>query len=133
MSKVYQSGAIVAIFLLLIASAFSGSGQTVIGIHEECKDGIDNDGDSDIDIGDNECFFYPYEDGNAEDPTPVNERYTANNYVSLFDYHLENSPPGVDESTICFALATNAYNESDEAKANAWVNENEVDCAGQGP
>jgi len=129
MSKVYQSGAIVAIFLLLIASAFSGSGQTAIGIHEECEDAMDNDLDGDIDFADSECFFYPFEDGNAENPTPIDQRYTGSLYVSLFDWHLEQTPPGLESGTICFGLDSDAYNDDDESKAMNWVNENNVDCS----
>jgi hypothetical protein len=133
MSKKYQSGAIIAVFLLLIASAFAGSGPRFVGIHEECIDGIDNEGDGDIDVYDNECYFYPFEDGNGEEDTPVNQRYTENRYVSLFDYHLQYAPPGSEEATVCFALSVQLYDESDEQKAQNWVDENQVNCDGQGP
>ena len=58
-----------------------------IGIHIECRDGLDNDGDgvnsggSGIDWGDDDCFAYPYADGNGESFTPEQDRRTGEKYL----------------------------------------------------
>lgn len=119
--------------LLLVATAFTGTSLKAIEIHSDCEDGLDNDLDGQIDIEDDPCFQYPYADGNGEQETPLNERYTSSSYVSLFDYHIENSAQEYLEEVVCFALTTGLYNESDEQKAINWTVENDVDCTGQGP
>ena len=128
-----RNGLIVTIMLLLVATAFTGTSLKTIEIHSDCKDGLDNDGDQQIDIEDDPCFSYPYADGNGEEETPLNERYTSSSYVSLFDYHIQNAPVGAEEPMICFALQTGMYGESDVEKAIEWTIQNDVDCSGQGP
>jgi phosphatidylserine decarboxylase len=128
-----RNGLIVTIMLLLVATAFTGTALKTIEINSDCQDGFDNDGDDQIDIEDDPCFEYPYADGNGEEETPLNQRYTSSNYVSLFDYHIENAPLGAEVPMICFAFETNMYNEEDQQKATNWFIENDVDCTGQGP
>lgn len=129
MAREYQSYAIVVLFLGIIAAAFTGSGIQYIGIHAECEDGIDNNQNGFIDIGDDGCFEYPYQDGAGEDITDPASRYQGNNYVSLFDYHLQISQPGQDEAVICTALGFGFYLPEDQQKAEQWINENAVDCS----
>lgn len=114
--------------MAILAGALTGKGVVTIGIHADCQDGLDNDGDQDVDFGDNECYQYPYSDGAGESPTPMSERYQSNNYVSLFDWHLENAPPGLEPDVVCVALAFGYYNDVDAQKASQWVDENGVDC-----
>lgn len=116
-------------FLAILAGALTGKGLVTIGINAECEDGLDNDGDQDIDIADQQCFEYPYADGNGESDTPVNERYTGSNYVSLFDWHLANAPAGSEASIICTALGFGYYNADDVQSASDWVDANGVDCS----
>jgi hypothetical protein len=128
-----RNGLIVAIMLLLVATAFTGTSLKTIEIHSDCEDSLDNDLDGQIDLEDDPCYVYPYADGNGEQETPLNERYTSSKYVSLFDYHIQNSGPHYVEEAVCFALTTGMYNESDEQKAINWSIENDVDCESQGP
>lgn len=128
MSKRYQNAGIVVLFLAILAGALAGSPRTYIGISAECEDGLDNDGDNDIDFGDSECYEYPYADGNGESNTPNSERYASTYYVSLFDWHLQNSPPGFEEEVVCTALAFGYYNGDDSEAASIWVDSNNIDC-----
>ena len=129
MQKRYQNAGIVFLFVAILAGALTGSARTYVGIHAECEDGLDNDGDLDVDFGDQQCFEYPYADGNAESDTPMNERYTSNNYVSLFDWHLQNAPLGTEAEVVCVALGFGYYNSQDVQSASAWVDQNGVDCS----
>lgn len=88
-----------AVFVLLItAGALVGTAQP-IGVHPECLDDIDNDGDAvfgnpegGVDINgapngpavsplmlypDRSCVEYPFADGNGESFTPPEERFTS--------------------------------------------------------
>ena len=62
-----------------------------MGIHVECSDGIDNDGDLAVDANDQDCTNYPFADGNGESPTPLGERYTSDGgyTMSAYDYWFE--------------------------------------------
>lgn len=129
-ASTYQSFAIVSLFLVIIAASFGGSPAADITIHAECEDGIDNDGDFNVDIGDQDCFEYPYSDGNGEFNTPGYERYTSSKaYPSLFEYHLANSTPGPQqEAVVCSGLGFGVYNSEDAQAASDWVNSNNVNC-----
>jgi hypothetical protein len=108
MEKKYQQGAIVFLFLGILAGAFAGSLPKTYG----------------------SCFNYPFEDGNGETDTPLNERYTGENYLSLFEYHLNYaSSPQEAEGAICSALGFGTYNSEDASTASAWVDSNNVDCS----
>lgn len=104
MSKTRSIG-IVLLFLGILAASFTGTNES--GIHSECTDGIDNDSSSPellaygtpqtvspingIDTQDQNCLFYPYADGNGEDPTPIGEQYQrSGEYPSIFEYHKDN-------------------------------------------
>ena len=123
-----RSMGIVFLFLAILAGAFAGSAPQYIGIHSDCEDGIDNNDNGYIDVEDEGCFQYPYEDGSGEDLTDIASRYTGNNYVSLFDYHLEISQPGQEEAVICTASVFGFYLPEDDQKANQWINENNANC-----
>ena len=93
-NKKMASGFLVALF---IAFAFTGSVKAQpIGIHEECQDGIDNDGEGDIDENDFHCMEYPFADGAGESPTTMGESgkaFSSDSYeMTLFEYHEDNTP-----------------------------------------
>lgn len=125
--KGYRAGAILALFLVLIAASFSGKVQP-LDISSECTDGLDNDGDLNaidggIDVDDAACFSYPYNDGNGEQVTPINERYTSiREYPSLFEYHRDYGTWG----NVCFGYGNGYYDEFPEQKAEAdsWLDAN---------
>jgi hypothetical protein len=79
------------VFVVLFAlSAVVGNNS--IGIHPECKDGIDNDldsppGQSNIDYTDDDCFAYPYADGNGESFTPEQDRRNSDRYLDGNAYY----------------------------------------------
>lgn len=85
------------IVLGLVAVALVGSGPGPEGIHAECADGLDNDGDGGTDLGintgppvpnwDQSCLDYPYADGNGETDTPPADRFTniEHGYVHVLD------------------------------------------------
>jgi hypothetical protein len=60
---------IIAIFMTLLAVAFTGADIGKVGIHPDCIDGVDNDGDGSNDFADSQCEEYPYADGGGEYPT----------------------------------------------------------------
>jgi hypothetical protein len=66
----YRAGAILAVFLFIVAASFTGKFEP-ISYSEECTDGSDNDGDvgaveGGIDPEDLLCFVYLFSDGNGE-------------------------------------------------------------------
>jgi hypothetical protein len=85
-----QGFGLTALFLITMAYALTGAAAPV-GIHVECADAIDNDGDLGVDADDQECINYPFADGNGESPTPMGERYTADGgyTMSAYDYWFE--------------------------------------------
>lgn len=126
--KGYRAGAILALFLVLIAASFSGKVEA-LAISSECTDGLDNDGDSGsmygggIDVDDAACFSYPFNDGNGEEVTPINERYTSiREYPSLFEYHRDY---GTWQS-VCNGYGGGYYDQFPEQKAEAdsWLDAN---------
>lgn len=76
------------LFFAVMVNALVGTSQ--IGIHEDCLDGLDNDGDSFTDFGDNDCAIYPYADGNGEEFTPEQDRMNGEAYIhgNAFDAYL---------------------------------------------
>lgn len=117
---------------LILATALTGTAP--IGYHEECINGADDDADTAVDGLDQECFNYPFADGNGESNTVVADRYNGNAYASLFEYHLAYGGD-VQQTTdgICFALATGMYGPDDTEAAGMWIDENQIDCGGAGP
>ena len=132
--KTYALSSGALLLFLMLGNALTGI--TPIGIHEDCKDGIDNSfpplpGDGDIDADDQKCFEYPYEDGNGEGFTNPDYRYNGASYVSLAEYHIEYSTDPLD--TVCNALGFAVYVEpSDIDKAQTYA-DNNGGCSGQGP
>ena len=124
--KTYAVGTGAFLLFLMLGTALVGI--TPIGIHEECKDGIDNSfpplpGDGNIDADDERCFEYPYADGNGEGFTGLDYRYNEKSYVSLFDYHIEYSSDPLD--TVCQAVSFATYTQSNDiVKAQEYINEN---------
>lgn len=90
--KPYQkagSGLVVALFF---AVALTGVQTNVVGIHQQCTDGADNDNDTAIDASDLNCWNYPFEDGGGEYLTttgPTGKAWSSDSYsMSLFEYRL---------------------------------------------
>jgi len=81
------------ILALLVAVAFTGTAQEVVGIHAECEDGIDNDGDTDIDAFDDQCWQYPFADGGAEYGTttyPTGKMWSSDSYsMTLHEWRVQ--------------------------------------------
>ncbi|HIJ51313.1 MAG TPA: hypothetical protein HPP54_09725 [Nitrospinae bacterium] len=71
----------------VVVFAFGLAGLEAIGIHEECKDGIDNDGGSNFDMFDGECLAYPYADGNGETHTPPDARFNSHAAAYTIEGH----------------------------------------------
>lgn len=94
------------VILVVAAFAVGFVGILPIGLHEQCKDGIDNDNDYQpqfpqfppvfyTDAYDENCIEYPYADGNGESSTPTSERfnsaslaYRITGYATAFDWVL---------------------------------------------
>ncbi len=110
---------IVFLFLGIVAGSFAGNNEP-LGIHEECTNGLDDDGSqgnifdfgpSGIDVEDIDCFYYPMSDGNGEETTEPGERFTSNReYPSLFRYHEQNGGP----NAVCAGYAQGLYVEQNE-------------------
>lgn len=113
------------ILALLVAVAFTGSAQEVVGIHAECEDAIDNDGDSDIDAFDDQCWQYPFADGGAEygtTPYPNGKMWSSDSYsMTLHEWRvqqIELNPPlmGVMEHSYCSdAIYDQEYRDVEQA------------------
>ena len=86
------------ILALMVAVAFTGAAPTPpIGIHQDCIDGFDNDGDGPIDDMDGNCYEYPFADGGGESQTTMgpNGKAWASDQgyeMSLFDWHMIVAP-----------------------------------------
>lgn len=81
-------------------------GQGKIGIHPDCEDGVDNNGNGLSDFEDLNCQIYPYNDGNGEEPTPLNQMNTNENgyaYGNEFNALLELNPNSIWVIDICNA------------------------------
>lgn len=128
----YQAAGVLGIALIILATALGGV--KTIGYSSECTDGIDNDGETDVDLIDNECFNYPYSDGSGESPHS-GAVFEGSSYASLFDYHVLYSEPAALVNNICFADATLMYQnvEGDQSKFDEYVIQNDISCQGQGP
>lgn len=125
------AGIILAIFL---GNALTGFAP--VGYHEECIDGIDNDGDGFNDADDLQCQIYPYEDGNGESDTPPESQTydgVGTGFQSLADYHALANDPNQVESNICINIAVNKYNVVDMQKALNYEISLNLNCAGSGP
>ena len=120
----YRASVLIALFLGIIAASFAGD-LSEIGYSQECIDSIDNDGDQNaidggIDSGDLSCFEYPFDDGNGETDTPLDERYTSNrDYPSYWGYHRDYGGFYV----VCDAYGNGYYDQLPEqiAEANIWL------------
>lgn len=135
MDKTTKGGLAVGVLLLgmLLGNAITGA--SVIGYHADCIDGIDNNQNGMIDGMDYGCSEYPYADGNGEDYTPKDQRMTGENYVSLFEYHIDYMVTGSpeQENSICSGIMFPLYDENDMPLALQWENDNAANCAGGGP
>ena len=121
--KTYAVGTGAFLLFLMLGSALVGI--TPVGIHEDCKDGIDNTDplDGNIDGDDEGCYNYPYEDGNGEETTPPSSRYSGESYSSLFEFHRDYSSDPLE--SICTAIDFTLYTQpSDLNSANDYINEN---------
>ena len=80
------------IVFLIAGAAFTGVVQdsitpSYIQINDECfNDGIDNDGNGDLDfIEEEDCRFFPYSNGNGESSTPPSSYDINLNYQPYYD------------------------------------------------
>ena len=121
----------------MLANALAGTTFGIVGIDSQCLDGLDNDADTFTDIQDNECFNYPYEDGNGETLTEPGDQFNARNYVSLFEYHRDNSgtDPQIILENVCFAATLGLYDDvgNDLDAAGIYIQENGGCPGGSGP
>jgi len=125
------AGIILAIFL---GNALTGFAP--VGYHEECIDGIDNDGDGFNDADDLQCQIYPYEDGNGESDTPPESQTydgVATGFESLADYHALANDPQFRESNICTHIVLNLYNQPDMQMALYYESSLNLNCGASGP
>lgn len=114
MASNYQTMAIVFLFLGVLAGAFAGN-MDPITIHQECKNGIDDDGSagsiddvgaSGIDVDDVDCFYYPMSDGNGESFTDPGDTFQSlREYPSLFEYHRDYGGP----NAVCLGFSQGLY------------------------
>lgn len=123
-----------ALLLFAIAMGAAFQGAPSIGYAEECTNGVDDDADTYADGLDDDCFNYPFKDGNGESHTPVADRYNGAGYLSLFEYHRDyTGTPEETANAVCFAGATGMYSPQDDSAAQAWIQANGVNCQGSGP
>jgi hypothetical protein len=128
-----RSAAIVALFLIALAGSFVGTEPTVIGYASWCEDGLDNDGDGDVDIQDLACIRYPYEDNPSTDESFRATYSTDPNvvYLSMFEWHLANAGT-VDEYNYayCRAIQYGDYPTTEDAqRAYDYAVQNQINCA----
>ena len=119
---------------VLLGNALTGFAP--IGYHEECIDGIDNDGDGMNDADDLQCQMYPYEDGNGESDTPPeSQTYDGldTGFQSLADYHALSNDPAMVEGNICGYIILNMYNEADMVKGLNYEISLNLNCGNSGP
>ncbi len=121
-----------ALLLIGLIGATALVGISPISYHEECMNGLDDDSDNAADGLDNQCFYYPFEDGNAENPTPLEERYGSSNYESLFEYHRDftGNDLAITADLICLAQDEEIYDEKDYFAAAQWITDNQFTCSG---
>ena len=121
-----------ALFMaVLLGAALAGSGaldDPFTRVHSTCEDGLDNNGDTFIDVGDLECTAYPWADGTGEKSSTVvgvtvgeNGRVAGSGQYesSSFAYWLSElqSDPAYGPPDYC-DLAQNAY----VALGSSWDN-----------
>ena len=130
-----RNGIALALFLLILATAFTGMAQPAPTYHEDCTDGIDNPPNTNggEDIFSQGCAEYPYSDGNGEEFTTSQDRYSQSidDYPSLFEYHMNYSPDAFTlEAILCSALGFGWYATSDDAQdASQYISDNMIDCS----
>jgi hypothetical protein len=130
-----RSSVALALVLVILASALTGMGQPAPTYHEDCIDGIDNPPDTNggEDIFSSGCAEYPYSDGNGEEPTPQQDRYSQgfDKYPSLFEYHMMYSPDlQTLEVILCISLGFGWYvTNADSQEASQYISDNMIDCS----
>jgi hypothetical protein len=97
--RAYQTAGLVALFLGVMASAFTGTQITLVKLNPDCLDGIDNNGNGFSDFNDPQCQQYPFEDGNAESGTLVQDRWQGEGYIlSIFEVNLQYGTQSTQET-----------------------------------
>lgn len=116
-----QGFGLTALFLIVMAYALTGAAAPV-GIHVECMDTIDNDGDGGIDADDTECLQYPFADGNGESPTPVEDRFTSDAGYSMtaYDYWFEALVAGTYNSDPCNPPVGDWFGPNNDGSGNQY-------------
>jgi len=81
------------ILALMVAVAFTGTPNEVIGIHADCNDVIDNDSDGETDAFDDQCWEYPFADGGGEygtTPYPSGKMWSSDSYsITLHEWRVQ--------------------------------------------
>jgi hypothetical protein len=110
-----QGFGLTALFLITMAYALTGASAPV-GIHVECADAIDNDGDLAVDADDQECIDYPFADGNGESFTPIDDRFTADGgyTMSAYDYWYDALVGGTYTGDPCMLMAGSWYGPNND-------------------
>ena len=116
-----QGFGLTALFLIVVAYAFTGAAAPV-GIHAECMDTIDNDGDASIDVEDQDCIDYPFADGNGESPTPINDRFGApEGYISTaYDWWYQELVAGTYKDDPCLVNAGAWYGPNNDGSGSQY-------------
>jgi hypothetical protein len=130
-----RNGIALALFLLIVATALTGMAQPTPTYHEDCVDSIDNPPNTNggADIFSQGCAEYPYSDGNGEELTPLQDRYSQafDKYPSLFEYQMNNSPDmQTIEAVLCASLGFGWYVTNDDSQdASQYISDNMIDCS----
>lgn len=111
------------ILALMVAVAFTGAGTPApIGIKSDCMDGIDNDGDGDIDDTDDQCWEYPFADGGGESQTTSGvggKMFSSGSYeMSVFDWHNDVAPQNFNLGGIACFGSNEALYQQIESNSN---------------
>lgn len=116
-----QGFGLTALFLIVVAYAFTGAAAPV-GIHAECADTIDNDGDAAIDVNDQDCIDYPFADGNGESPTPIDDRFGApGGYTSTaYDWWYQELVAGTYAGDPCLLNAGSWYGPNNDGSGSQY-------------
>lgn len=98
-----------------MAYALTGAASPV-GIHAECSDIIDNDGDLFVDAEDQDCIDYPFADGNGESYTPIDDRFNADGGYTMtaYDYWFDALVAGTYTGDPCNLNSSSWYGPNND-------------------
>lgn len=119
--KKNQGFGLTALFLIVMAYALTGAAAP-IGIHAECMDGIDNNGDGLADADDFECINYPFADGNGETHTPSTSQFTASEGYTMtaYDWWFEALQSGAFTGDPCMLNTPGWYEPGNDGSGSQY-------------